>query len=89
MLFISSDAPLSLFLFLGSRHHNGQLTFSHSSLRVKYLQQRRRAIIQELFFIFHLFYFILCVCFSPPPPTDLEQLSNLSGSSALTITTKV
>lgn len=81
---------LFLFLFLCPRHHSSQLTSSHSSLGVKYHSSHGERAVQELFFIFHLFKFILplCVLLFISLPTDLEQLSNRTGSSALTITTK-
>lgn len=81
---------LFLFLFLCPRHHSSQLTSSHSSLGVKYHRSQGERAVQELFFIFHLFKFILplCVLLFISLPTDLEQLSNRAGSSALTITTK-
>lgn len=87
MLIISSDAPLSLSV---------SISVPQASLRPAYLlsligsseisQEQRGEIVQELFFIFHLVSFILPLCASL---SSLKQLSNRTGSSALTITTKV
>lgn len=53
------------------------------------IQQPKGETVQELFFIEHLFNFILPLCVLLYISLPREQLSNRTGSSALTITTKV
>lgn len=98
-LCLSADAcssyPLSLslalFLFLCLRHRSGLLTSSHSLPGVTHHSSQRERSYRSCFSFFTcLIASFLCVCASiPPRPTDLEQLSNRTGSSALTITAKV
>lgn len=82
---------LSVFLFLCPRHHSGQLTSSHSPTAVKYHGSEGQRSCRSCFSFF------TCLIYIIPPlcasifflPTDLLQLSNRTGSSALMITAKV